>query len=589
MHLPKTIRGFFWFFVKKQRWTFLILLVSALTWSINDSLTPYFIKIMVNTLAGFKGHAPQNIFARLAYPIGGILTIWIILEIGMRLQGIISIYFFPKLRSSIREYVFNYVKQHSFEYFANNFAGSIANKLVDLPTSTQTALELTLFNFLPILVLLLISLFLMQQVSNLFAALMLGWAALHIGLTFLFLSKGKKLWDIHSDSVTNLTGKMIDSLTNITSVQLFARGRYEAEYLQGYQQDEIVKAKQAAWHVEIMRLCQGILGLLFVFAMFFTLIYGWSKGWVTLGDFPLISMLALNGLGMVWFVSFQLTLFTREMSRIRNALTMVAKRHEVVDKPNALPLQITQGEIVFNQVAFSYRKGVNIFKDLSVTIPAGQKVGLVGFTGSGKSTFLNLILRFYDINSGQILIDKQDISAVTQDSLRKKIAMIPQDPSLFHRSLLENIRYGRVRATDAEVIEAAKLAHCEEFVAGLPEGYQTLVGERGIKLSGGQRQRIAIARAILKNAPVLVLDEATSALDSMTEHLIQESLNHLMQGRTTIVIAHRLSTLIDMDRILVFDKGKIVEDGSKNDLLQANGLFAKLWNMQVNGFLPEDH
>jgi ATP-binding cassette subfamily B protein len=587
MNLPKTISGFFWFFIKRQFWPFLILSLTALTWSVNDTFTPYFIKVMINILADAKGHV-ANVYTALAYPIIGIITIWVLMEISMRTQGILSIYFFPKFRANIRQQMFDYIKQHSFEYFANNFAGSIANKLTDIPAASQTILELLIFNFIPILALLIISLFFMWNTSPLFAGIMLTWFILHIFFTLLFMKEGRRLWETHSDAVTGLTGKMVDSITNIISVRLFARGRFEAEYLQRYQQDEIAKSKRAAWHVEKMRLCQGVLGLIFVFTTFYTLIRGWSEGWVTLGDFSLISMLALNGLGMVWFLSFQLTLFTREVSRIRNALTIVAKRHEVVDIPGALPLRVARGEIVFDRVIFSYRKNANIFKNLSVTIPGGQKVGLVGLTGSGKSSFINLILRFYDINSGQILIDGQNIAKVTQDSLRDQIAMIPQDPSLFHRTLLENIRYGRLTASDEEVIEAAKLAHCQEFVASLPEGYQTEVGERGIKLSGGQRQRIAIARAILKNALILILDEATAALDSITEHLIQESLNRLMQGRTTIVIAHRLSTLMDMDRILVFDKGQIVEDGSKDDLLQINGYFAKLWNMQINGFLPEE-
>jgi ATP-binding cassette subfamily B protein len=215
-------------------------------------------------------------------------------------------------------------------------------------------------------------------------------------------------------------------------------------------------------------------------------------------------------------------------------------------------------------------------------------VGLVGFSGSGKSTFVNLILRFYDIQSGQILIDNQNVADVTQDSLREQIAMIPQDPTLFHRTLMENIRYGRLTATDEEVTVAAKLAHCEEFIDKLDEGYHSMVGERGIKLSGGQRQRIAIARAILKNAPILILDEATSSLDTVTEKLIQQSLHTVMQHRTTMVIAHRLSTLANMDRILVFHKGKVIEDGTQDELLNLQGQFARLWEMQTNGFLPDE-
>ena len=267
---------------------------------------------------------------------------------------------------------------------------------------------------------------------------------------------------------------------------------------------------------------------------------------------------------------------------------------EILDKPNAITLNCTHGQITFDNVQFHYKGTEPLFQNKSIEINAGQKVGLVGYSGGGKSTFVNLILRLYDVTDGAIMIDGQDIRDVNQDSLRENIAMIPQDPSLFHRSLMENILYGRIDASDEEVIEAAKKAHAHEFITMLPQGYDSLVGERGIKLSGGQRQRIAIARAILKNAPILILDEATSQLDSVTESLIQESLWELMQGqtdtsgKTTIVIAHRLSTLLDMDRILVFDKGKIVEDGTHSKLLAKAALYKSLWDAQVGGFLDDE-
>jgi ATP-binding cassette subfamily B protein len=260
--------------------------------------------------------------------------------------------------------------------------------------------------------------------------------------------------------------------------------------------------------------------------------------------------------------------------------------HEIVDLVSAKPLKVTQGKIEFKQVSFHYDEGTHLFKNKNIIIPAGQKVGLVGFSGSGKSTFVNLILRLFDVESGEITIDGQNIKVVTQASLRENIAMIPQDISLFHRTLMDNIRYGRIEASDLDVIEASKKAHCHEFITQLADGYQSLVGERGIKLSGGQRQRIAIARAMLKNAPILILDEATSALDSMTEKHIQDGLHLLMKNRTTIVIAHRLSTLSEMDRILVFDLGKIIEDGTHETLINANGHYARMWQMQAGGFLP---
>ena len=279
--------------------------------------------------------------------------------------------------------------------------------------------------------------------------------------------------------------------------------------------------------------------------------------------------------------------FNKAVGRCKQSLNSLLVPLEIHDKPDAVNLNANHGQIIFDNVKFHYKGTEPLFHNKSVRIKAGQKIGLVGYSGSGKSTFVNLILRLHDVTDGAILIDGQDIRDVTQDSLRANIAMISQDPSLFHRSLMENICYGRIDATDEEVIEAAKKAHAHEFIIKLPQAYESLVGERGVKLSGGQRQRIAIARAILKNAPILILDEATSQLDSITESLIQESLWELMQGKTTIVIAHRLSTLLNMDRILVFEQGKIVADGTHKELLTKKGLYKTLWEAQVGGFLPD--
>jgi ATP-binding cassette subfamily B protein len=269
------------------------------------------------------------------------------------------------------------------------------------------------------------------------------------------------------------------------------------------------------------------------------------------------------------------------------SLSLLRVPHGITDRAGAAPLRVSEGAIAFENVFFAYNPGQNLFRDKNILIPAGQKVGLVGFSGSGKSTFVNLILRLYDLESGAIRIDGQDIASVTQDSLREQIALIPQDPVLFHRSLRDNIAYARPDASDEDIIAASLQAHCHEFISAAKEGYNAIVGERGVKLSGGQRQRIAIARAILKNARILIFDEATSSLDSFTESAIQHSMQDMMRGRTTIVIAHRLSTLTSMDRLLVFKDGSIVEDGTHAGLLAANGHYARLWNMQVGGFLPD--
>jgi ATP-binding cassette subfamily B protein len=280
--------------------------------------------------------------------------------------------------------------------------------------------------------------------------------------------------------------------------------------------------------------------------------------------------------------------FFEHIGNVSNGVYTIIQPHEIIDRDNAIAPIISQGRIEFRHVRFSYSPGKPVFDNLSVTIQPGERVGLVGFSGSGKSTFVNLILRLFDPQSGQIVIDGVDIRDMTQDALHTQISLIPQDPSLFHRTLLENIRYGRLEATEKEVVEAAEKAHAHDFIAPMQQGYDALVGERGVKLSGGQRQRIAIARVILKNAPILILDEATSSLDSITEKAIQETLDLAMDEKTVIVVAHRLSTIAHLDRILVFDRGQIIEDGTHAKLLTQRGAYYRLWTMQAGGFLPEE-
>lgn len=586
MNPPKTTLAFIFYFVRQQWLKFAFLTAASMIWAANDAFFPYFLKRIVNTVQFYHG-TPAGIYSAVGSVLLLLALFWGTAEICMRAQGILQIYTFPSFRTHIRNSTFNYVTSHSHEYFSNNFAGNIGKKLSNLPTSCQTIMESLCFNFITAATGAVIVLAMMWLTQPFFAAILLAWLCFHLGVSFLFLRHGNYLWEAHSEAVSTLSGKVIDAFSNMLNVRLFARSEYESQYLNEFQEDEMVKAKKAMWLVEIMRLALGLNGLFLIFGMVFTLLYGWVHHWITLGDFTQVIMQSFWLLGWIWFISFQMTIFAREIGIIGEALSLIKKNHDLVDKKDAKPIVINQGKIHFEKVCFTYQESRPVFENLNIQIPAGEKIGLVGFSGSGKSTFVNLILRFYDIQSGRILIDNQNIADVTQESLRAQIAMIPQDPSLFHRSLMENIRYGRLEASDEEVIQASKLAHCHEFIEQLEEGYQSLVGERGIKLSGGQRQRIAIARAILKNAPILILDEATSSLDSVTEKLIQESLHRLMQGKTTIIVAHRLSTLADMNRILVFHKGKVVEEGSKESLLKNGGHFATLWNMQADGFLPD--
>ncbi len=578
---------FIWHFIKKQPIAFAVVLAAGIIWSLNEMLFPYFLKWIINTVSNYHGN-PQLIVNALKYPLILLAFFWLCMEIAMRTQGVVLIYLFPRFRCNIRETVFDYIKNHSHKYFSENFSGGIAKKLSELPSSCQSITEIVFFNCIPIFLSFLIAFVLMASAKPLFGFILLGWFILHMAFSFIFMRVNDTRWAAHSKSVSTLTGKIVDIITNMLTVRLFARSKYEGLYLKRYQEDEINKSQQALWTVELMRMFQSLSALIYITAIIFTLIHGWIKGWVSIGDFSLIGTLSFWILGMVWYMSYQLMVFIRESASVNEALSLITIGYDVKDKSAAYRLVVNKGEIIFKNITFNYHQGKKIFNNFNVTINPGQKIGLVGFSGSGKSTFVNLLLRFYDVAKGQIFIDNQNIAEVSQDSLREQIAMIPQEPTLFHRTIKDNILYGKLNASDEEILTAAKLAHCHEFIMELPEGYNTLVGERGIKLSGGQKQRIAIARAILKNAPILILDEATSSLDSVTEKYIQESLQELMFNKTTIVIAHRLSTLADMDRILVFNNGRIVEDGTATELLSNEGHFATLWQMQKDGFLAEE-
>jgi len=584
--LPKTPFKFIYHFAKQQKSQFFIISLAFVIWSVSDAVFPYFLKRIVNTVQAFQGDR-VGVYAALSGILVLVALFWLMAEFFMRLQGILQIYTFPQFRANIRKSVFDYVTSHSHEYFSSHFAGNISKKIGDIPTSCQSMVEIIFFQFITAFTGAVIVLAMMWSTHHFFALILLLWLTIHLTISFCAVKKGDFLWETHSESQSELSGKIVDILTNMQNVRLFARKKYEKKYLEYYQNTEINKSKKALWYTEITRILLGLNGLCLIFGMIFLLIYGWVHHFVSVGDFTQVIMQTWWLLGWMWYISFQLNVFAKENGTINNALQLIRKPHDLTDKKSASPITITKGSIKFDNIDFSYHKNSPVFNNLTINIPAGKKIGLVGFSGSGKSTFVNLILRFYDLKSGNILIDNQDISLVTQDSLRAQIAMIPQDPALFHRTLMENIRYGRLEASEEEVIEASKFSHCHEFIEKLDDGYQSLVGERGIKLSGGQRQRIAIARALLKNAPILILDEATSSLDSVTEKLIQDSLQKLMQNRTTIIIAHRLSTLSNMDEIFVFDKGQIVERGTKESLLSQNGHFAMLWNMQTDGFLPE--
>jgi ATP-binding cassette subfamily B protein len=385
-----------------------------------------------------------------------------------------------------------------------------------------------------------------------------------------------------------VNGKIVDAVTNILNAKLFARLDFEREYLEGFLETEVQSGRRTFWYMERVRWFQFTAAAILKIGTIGYALMLWDAGQISVGDFAMSTGLALLIIGDARNLTRRFLEFFEYVGNVANGVDTIVKPHEIIDVDNAQALQVSQGRIEFKNVCFAYEANRPVFENLNVVIEPGQRVGLVGFSGSGKSTFVSLILRNYEPQSGQILVDQQEISQATQDSLHQQISLIPQDPSLFHRSLKDNIGYGRLDASDEELVAAAKLAHADKFIQAIPEAYQSLVGERGVKLSGGQRQRIAIARVMLKDAPILILDEATSSLDSVTEKTIQDNLDRAMGRKTVIAIAHRLSTIAHLDRILVFDQGQIVEDGSHQDLLDKQGFYYRLWAMQAGGFLPDE-
>lgn len=585
--LPKTLGSFFWFFLKKHWAWMLAIQLACFGWALDHTLWPVIMMVVIDTLVNFQGDR-ADVWAVLATPVILGALLWGCVEIMYRLSGFLQAFVTPRIEASIRTAMFDYVQYHSHVYFSTHFAGSISNKISDMTQSVTRILQYVMTLFLPVALALLISISLFAAVHFIFALLLAGWLAIHIGICLACAKKCDEYSNIHAEARTTLAGIIVDSLSNHLNVRLFKHHAHELDNLLMHQKDEQQKHKQSLIYMEKMKIGLGLASFLGAgVAINWYMLYAWQNNQITTGEVVFIFNTTWNITIMAWLAGLEFPNLFKEIGVCRQALTIIQDSHDLVDAPEAAPLKVSKGEISFENVTFHYIPNHNVFEDKNITIAAGSKVGLVGYSGSGKTTFANLILRYFDVEHGHITIDGQDIAKVTQESLRAQIAMIPQDTSLFHRSLLENIRYGRLDAHDRDVMEAAQKAHCHDFIDALPEKYHTTAGERGVKLSGGQRQRIAIARAILKNAPILILDEATSSLDSVTEKKIQDGLEHLMDKRTCIVIAHRLSTLCGMDRILVFKEGKIIEDGTHDELLAADGHYAHMWNMQAGGFLPD--
>ncbi|MBL8325525.1 MAG: ABC transporter ATP-binding protein [Rubrivivax sp.] len=483
--------------------------------------------------------------------------------------------------------------EQSMSFYQDEFAGRIATKVMQ----TSLAVRDCWLIVTDILVYVVIYFITMVGIVGAFDVLLvtpfLGWLALYVCVLWYFVPRLGKVAQVQADARSLMTGRVTDAYTNIATVKLFSHGQREAAFARDAMQEFMATVNAQMRMVTAFEICIQVLSVALIAATAGACLVGWTQGTVTVGAVAAATAMAFRLNGISHWIMWEMAALFEHIGTVQDGMNTLAKARSVVDKPGAGLLAVPRGEVRFEHVGFAYGSGRKVVEDFSLTIRPGEKIGLVGRSGAGKSTIVNLLLRLYDLDSGRILVDGQDIAAVTQESLRAQVGMVTQDTSLLHRSVRDNIIYGRPDATEEQMRRAAERAEAAEFIVGLtdPKGrraYDAHVGERGVKLSGGQRQRIAIARVMLKDAPILLLDEATSALDSEVEAAIQQSLYTLMEGKTVVAIAHRLSTIAAMDRLVVMDAGRIVETGDHKSLLAQGGIYARLWEHQSGGFLGEE-
>lgn len=578
----KAVLQTFWKYTDQHRGLFIFTICGVFIQQAAYVLSPIYLKNFTNALthpgvATAAITAPLWVYAFLQFMgwVGGRM------EMGGGLTMII------RAQEKMSEESFAYLIRHSYHFFSSSFSGALVRKVGRYKDAYERLYYSIQTSVLPA-VLYIVGITTVLFLRNvLLGSILLAWVLLFIFAQWILIRRQQPLRHKRVEEDSNLTATLADAIGNQNTIALFAATKYEDARVHDAS-TRLHTALRKLWHFDLtMYGIQGILSIIIQIGLLWAAFIFQQRGALTVGDIVLIQAYIFGLFNHVWGLGREFRVIYNSVADASEMVEILQTPHEVQDAPNAKKLQVEKGAIAFTDVEFYFHSEKGVLHNFNLTIDGGQKVALVGPSGAGKSTITKLLLRLFDVKSGTIEIDGQNIAQVTQDSLRETISFVPQEPILFHRTLMENIRYGRLDATDAEVIEAAKQAHCHEFISQLPQGYETFVGERGIKLSGGERQRVAIARAILKNAPILVLDEATSSLDSESEALIQDALATLMEGKTVIVIAHRLSTIMKMDRIIVLQQGAIVADGTHDELLAEGGLYQKLWNIQAGGFLVE--
>lgn len=575
---------YYWHFSLKHKILGLVIVISVTVASILNVVIPLYFKDFFDVLT--SAGSADDVVGKLVAILALIAILEFIQWFFWRFATFADSYFTSRATADIANYCFAYLHKHSFNYFNNNFVGSLVKRVKWFIRAFEVILDKVSWSLLPLAVNILVIVFVLFRINLWLSLGVAVWTLFFLVLNWLF-TKYKLKYDIaRSEAETATTKVLADTITNHSDVKLFNGYQREVKSFFGVI-DFWRKARITTWNLgNWIEAAQGFLMISLEISIFYLAIRLWHKGVLTVGDFVLIQAYLINIFHRTWEFGRVIRAIYENLADAEEMTVILETPHEIIDVPNAKELKVNEKKIEFENVTFNYNQTRSILNKFNLSISPGERLALVGPSGAGKTTIVRLLLRMYDVTSGRILIDGQDIAKVTQESLWQSISLVPQDPILFHRSLMENIRYGKPDASDEEVVKAAKLANCHDFIISSPQGYETYVGERGIKLSGGERQRVAIARAILRNAPILVLDEATSSLDSESESLIQDALDKLIEGKTVIVIAHRLSTIRKMDRIVVINNTGIVEEGSHQDLSKRNsGTYKKLWELQAGGFI----
>ena len=557
-------------------------IMEALLFQFMGKVVDWLGKYTPATLFAEKGWALAAMAAMMLFSIG-----WIFIASNVRLQTLQGV--FPmRLRWNFHRLMLD----QSLGFYQDEFAGRVSAKVMQTALALRDVVMTVADMVVYVLVYFITSGVILVALDGWLLLPFIGWIAGFALVMRLLIPKLGRTAAAQADARSLMTGRITDAYSNITTVKLFSHGAREAAYAKQSMEEFMVTVHAQMRLATLLHTCSFIVNTSLTLSTAALGIWLWHQGQVGVGAVATATAMALRVNGLSQYIMWESARLFENIGTVSDGMGTLSKPHTILDKPQALPLKVAQGEIKFEHVDFSYEAGKPLLNGFNLTIRPGEKVGLIGRSGAGKSTIVNLLLRFYEPQSGTISIDGQNIGDVTQESLRAQIGLVTQDTSLLHRSVRDNIIYGRPDATEAEMISAADRAEASGFISNLSDakgrrGYDAHVGERGVKLSGGQRQRIAIARVMLKDAPILLLDEATSALDSEVEAAIQESLDKMMDGKTVIAIAHRLSTIAAMDRLIVLDKGRIIEEGSHAELLEKHGLYAKLWAHQSGGFLSE--